>query len=419
MSDLVKMRAEENEARSRVDSLLNIDGELNEEQLNDLETADVQARELKTKIRAAEVRASAKATIESPSYEFRVNSKSNNPALAPVGEKRSLEEMYADAGDRLMRKIGQKVENRANYDTVTDAALVPVDLKDELIRRLPKMSGAMTAAQVVTDAHDNEIAAVVNRIPTADIVDEGAAFTAAQATFTRIRFRAYKMALETQISLEMLQDNRPAAMGETLIQHFESYAEGWDAKFVAEANPLDSTRTAPGGLCATKAHIDAAGATAINDYTMGAGKNAVADIVIADLLNTQTAGLGRYRSGQKAWIMSPAVHAQIVQSVNGNDRMIFFPEATGTLQADPLSVGTLLGSPIYLSDAMPAAGAGKVAALYLDKRSYRVSLRSTMQTSEDPFTNGGSGLVTYRSHMRADGQWILAEASSRLIYGSA
>jgi hypothetical protein len=33
MSDLVKMRAEENEARSRVDSLLAIDGELNETQL--------------------------------------------------------------------------------------------------------------------------------------------------------------------------------------------------------------------------------------------------------------------------------------------------------------------------------------------------------------------------------------------------
>ena len=63
MSDLVKMRAEENEARSRVDSLLAIDGELNETQLTDLEAADVQVRELKTKIKAAEIRASAQAVI--------------------------------------------------------------------------------------------------------------------------------------------------------------------------------------------------------------------------------------------------------------------------------------------------------------------------------------------------------------------
>jgi hypothetical protein len=75
MSDLVKMRAEENEARSRVDSLLAIDGELNETQLTDLEAADVQVRELKTKIKAAEIRASAKAAIETPSYEFRLNPK--------------------------------------------------------------------------------------------------------------------------------------------------------------------------------------------------------------------------------------------------------------------------------------------------------------------------------------------------------
>ena len=65
------MRAEENEARSRVDVLLGVDGELTTEQLTELETADVQVRELKTKIRAAEVRASAKAAIESPSFEFK------------------------------------------------------------------------------------------------------------------------------------------------------------------------------------------------------------------------------------------------------------------------------------------------------------------------------------------------------------
>ena len=118
-------------------------------------------------------------------------------------------------------------------------------------------------------------------------------------------------------------------------------------------------------------------------------------------------------------MFSPAVHARIIQSIDANDRMIFFPQSTGTLQEDPLSVGTLLGSPIYLSDHMPTPGASKVAALYLDKRSYRVSLRRTLQTQEDPYTNGGSGIVAYRSHMRADGQWTLAEASSRLVYAAS
>ena len=75
MSDLVSMRAEEVEARSRVDVLLGVDGELTAEQLTELESADVQVRELKTKIKAAEIRASAKAAIESPSFEFKIRSR--------------------------------------------------------------------------------------------------------------------------------------------------------------------------------------------------------------------------------------------------------------------------------------------------------------------------------------------------------
>ena len=421
MSDLVSMRAEENEARSRVDSLLAVDGELSMDQASELDTADGELRKLQSQIKVAEIRESATASLNSPSYEFRLNAKKNKNALAPVGEKRSFEAMCDDAGARLLRKLGHNVEIRTAdpYDTTDSAALVPVDLKDELIRRLPGMSGAMSASTVVTDDHDNEIAAVVNRIPTVGITAEGSAFTVAQATFDRIRFKAYRMALETQITLEMLQDNGPRQWLRLFFSMSRATPKGWDAAYLATMNPAEASRTGPGGLCATKAHIDAAGATAINDTVMGTGDVAVSNIEIEDLLDVQAGVPGRYRTGSKAWVFSPDVHARIVQSIDANDRMIFFPQSTGTLQADPLSVGTLLGSPIYLSDHMPTAGASAVAALYLDKRSYRVSLRRTLQTQEDPYTNGGSGIVSYRSHMRADGQWTLAEASSRLVYAAS
>jgi len=421
MGDLVKMRADATEARKRVDSLLDIDGELSLEQAQELETADTDYRSLREQIKIAEIRESAKESANLTTFEFKGNGTQVERDLPAAPEGRSFEAMCDDAGARLMRKLGHNVEIRSAdpYDTTDSAALVPVDLKNELIRRLPKMSGAIQASTVVTDDHDNEIAAVVNRIPTVGITAEGAAFTVAQATFDRIRFKAYRMALETQITLEMLQDNRPQAMAETLLQHVESYAEGWDAAYLATMNPAEGSRTGPGGLCATKTQIDAAGATAINDFVMGSGDVAVSNITIEDLLAVQAAVPGRYRTGSKSWVMSPDVHAQIVQSVSADDRMVFFPQSTGTLQSDPLSVGTLLGSPIYLSDHMPSPGASKVAALYLDKRSYRVSLRRTLQTQEDPYTNGGSGIVAYRSHMRADGQWTLAEASSRLVYAAS
>ncbi len=421
MGDLVKMRADATEARKRVDSLLDIDGELSLEQAQELETADNEYRGLREQIKIAEIRESAKESANLTTFEFKGNGTQVERDLPAAPESRSFEAMCDDAGARLMRKLGHNVEVRTAdpYDTTDTAALIPVDLKNELIRRLPKMSGAIQASTVVTDDHDNEIAAVVNRIPTPSISAEGSAFTVAQATFDRIRFRAYRIALETQITLEALQDNRPQAMAETLLQHVESYAEGWDAAYLGTMDPDDANRTGPGGLCATKADIDAAGATPINDVVMGSGDVAVDNITVEDLLAVQAAVPGRYRTGAKAWVFSPDVHAKIVQSIDANDRMIFFPQSTGTLQSDPLSVGTLLGSPIYLSDHMPTPGASKVAALYLDKRSYRVSLRRTLQTQEDPYTNGGSGIVAYRSHMRADGQWTLAEASSRLVYAAS
>ena len=416
MADLVSKRAEANEARKLIDGILSLDGELTTDQVNELETADQRFKQLDAEIRQAEVIDSARASLSRPTFEFK-NGETPNPEKRKKTEARSFEAMLDDAGARLLNKLGKPVEGRT-YDTVTDAALVPVDLKDELIRRLPKISGAMSASTVVTEAHDNEIAAVVNRIPTATIVAEGGTFTAAQATFQRIRFRAYKMPLVSSVSVEMLQDNRINAMAETLLQHVESYAEGWDAAYLSTMNPADATRTGPGGLCATKAHIDAFG-TDINDVVMNTGDVAVDDITLEDLLAVQAAVPGRYRAGNKSWIMSPAVHAKIVQSVTADDRMIFFPQSTGTLQSDPLSVGTLLGSPIYLSDAMPAAGASEVAALYLDRRSYRVALRNTMQTLENPYIRATEGLVEYSSFMRADGQWTLAEASARLVYAAS
>lgn len=424
MADLVSMRAEAAEARQKIDTILGIDGELSTNQVAELEQADNDFKRISEEVRKAEVLDSARQSLAAPTYEFRGGvEKALENRNRPEPETRSYEAMLDDAGQRLLYKLGKidrlDIRTADPYDTTDISSLIPVDLKNELVRRLPKMSAVMEAATVGSSDHDNEIAAVVNRIPTATIVDEAAAFTVAQGTFSRIRFRAYKYALETQITLEALQDNRPAAMEETLQQHMESYAEGIDASCLATMNPADASRTGPGGLCATGLNINAAGATNINDVTTGSGDLAVADLAIEDFLATQAAVPGRYRSGDKAWIMSPDVHAQIVQTVTADDRLIFFPQSTGTLQSDPLSVGTLLGSPIYLSDAMPSPGADAVAALYLDRRSYRIELRKTMQTQQDPFTNGGSGIVTYRSHMRADGQWTLAEASSRLLYASS
>ena len=158
MGDLVSMRAEAAEARNRIDTLLAVDGELSSEQVADLETADADFRKLQGEIQKREVVESARESLATPTYDFRNNVEGT---ISKAPESRSLEEMYADAGDRLFRRLGGQPETRAPYDTATDSALVPVDLQNEMVRRLPKMTAAMNAATVVTEPHDHEIAAVI------------------------------------------------------------------------------------------------------------------------------------------------------------------------------------------------------------------------------------------------------------------
>jgi HK97 family phage major capsid protein len=213
----------------------------------------------------------------------------------------------------------------------------------------------------------------------------------------------------------MLADNRGGMVEDILQQHMEAHAEGWDALYLsAEAI---AARDAPAGICATKTTIDAGANSPINDVDAASTVTA-AGVDIDNLIATMNALPGRYRTGDKAWIMSPAVHAAVVSSTDSNSRLVFLPQATGTVQENPLSVGTILGYPVYLSDHMPAAADDAVAAILLDRRSYMVADRLGLQTMQDPYSSGASGLINFRSWMRSDGLWTLPEASARLIYAA-
>ena len=400
--DIRALRSEADEVRANINELIGKAGELTDSQVGDLEAAETRLLDLNKQINKAEILERAAKAVDVPTFTRRGK----------------VETTAVDSYEQCRRNMlaTARGETRA-YNTSDDSSLIPTDLQDELIRRLPSLSAVRAAATVRVFAQDAEIPSIATRISAATLVDEAATFTAAEGTYTKIAVKSFKTAFQSQVTLEMLADNRGGLIADILQQHMEAHAEGWDALYLS--TEAVAARDAPAGLCATATNVNTGSNSNINDVDAAAGNDTAAEIDIDDLISTMNGLPGRYRTGAKSWIMSPAVHAAVVGSTDTNSRLVFLPQATGTVQENPLAVGTILGYPVYLSDNMPSAADGAVAAILLDKRSYMVADRQGLQSIQDPYTSGASGLINFRSWMRSDGLWTLPEASARLLYNTA
>lgn len=401
--DIRALRSEADEVRANINELISKAGELSDSQVGDLESAEVRLLDLNKQINKAEILERAAKAVDVPTFTRR-------------GKVETTDGLDSYEQFRRNMLAAARGETRA-YNTSDDSSLVPTDLQDELIRRLPGLSAVRSAATVRVFAQNAEIPSIATRITAATLVDEAASFTAAEGTYTKIAVKSFKTAFQSQVTLEMLADNRGGMVADILEQHMEAHAEGWDALYLS--TEAVAARDAPAGLCATSTNVNTGSNSNINDVDAAAGNDTAAEIDIDDLISTMNGLPGRYRTGVKSWIMSPAVHAAVVGSTDTNSRLVFLPQATGTVQENPLAVGTILGYPVYLSDNMPSAADGAIAAILLDKRSYMVADRAGLQTQQDPYSSGASGLINFRSWMRSDGLWTLPEASARLKYNTA
>jgi HK97 family phage major capsid protein len=400
--DIRALRSEADEVRANINELIGKAGELTDSQVGDLESAETRLLDLNKQINKAEILERAAKAVDVPTFSRRGK----------------VETTAVDSYEQCRRNMlaVARGETRA-YNTSDDSSLIPTDLQDELIRRLPSLSAVRSAATVRVFAQNAEIPSIATRISAATLVDEAASFTAAEGTYTKIAVKSFKTAFQSQVTLEMLADNRGGLIADILEQHMEAHAEGWDALYLS--TEAVAARDAPAGLCATATNVNTGSNSNINDVDAAATHDTAAEIDIDDLIATMNGLPGRYRTGAKSWIMSPAVHAAVVGSTDTNSRLVFLPQATGTVQENPLAVGTILGYPVYLSDHMPSAADGAVAAILLDKRSYMVADRQGLQSIQDPYSSGASGLINFRSWMRSDGLWTLPEASARLLYNTA
>ena len=412
MADLVSMRADAMEARKRIDALLAVDGELTTDQVAELEKSDVEFRGLQAEISKAETIASAKESLNAPSFEFRAERKP---------EQRSQQEIRT----QFLSDLKQEMRSPGSFERRTidfggnAADLLPVDLQDEMIRLFDSRSNVAQAATVRSYASDAEIPMVTARATITDFTGEGTAYDNFDPDFGKLRIRAFKSAAETKITEEVISDNRGGAVDEILTQHGEAHAYFWETKYLGTAAAQNAT--APDGLLAAEADIASTfpdealnGTVAIADISTGSGDTTIADVTYQDLLDVTFGMPAKYWGLEKSWLMSPALFQHTIGLADSDGRPLFLPNATGNI-SQTFNMGTLFGYPVYVSDAMTdATPAGSFQAVLLERGSYVVATRSQVTSQVDPFTNGASGITAFRTRMRADGRWMRPSSSARL-----
>jgi len=410
MADLISMRADAMEARKRIDSILNIDGELTVDQERELEQADTELRTLTEQIKKAEVRESASEALALPTYDSRAT---HRPVSRPNLDSR---QQFLSNLRQAIRNGGMPEERAysAPLDSGNEAsALMPVDLQDEMIRLLSNVSAVRQAATIRSYSNDVEIPAVSTRAEITATTAEGVAYDAIGPEFSNLRIRSYKSAAETQVTEEVLNDSRGGIVSEILQQHAEAHGYFWETLFLGTAAAQGAG--APDGILASS-FTNVPGAP--TDKT--ASGNTFAEVTYDDLVEVAYGMPAAYWSTPKSWIVGPAMYRALLALSDTTGRPILMPQATGTAQDSRLS-WNLLGYPVLVSDAMPAQANSAFAAVLLSRESYVVADRvgPGVASQVDPYSYGSLGRTAYRTMIRCDGRWLRPTSSARLKLASS
>jgi HK97 family phage major capsid protein len=211
------------------------------------------------------------------------------------------------------------------------------------------------------------------------LVAEGAAFTASKPDFDKKAMKAYKVGALAYITTEALQD---------MFLDMEAWIRddfGYAFADLEEEHFLTGT-----------------GATAA----------AVAAITADELLDLLYAVNQKYRA-RGSWLMADSTILKL-RKLKGNDGQYLWQPGLVAGQPD-----ILLSHPLYTSDTMPAAEAGKKAVLFGDFKRYRILDRKGLyfqRLNEIAALNGQVGFLAYR---RYDGALLNTDAIKTLTMKSA
>ena len=366
--------------------ILEIEGSLTDEQCARVDSIENEIESIDAEARTVTARETAEKRLKKTSFG--------------IGDSRTVNQEDINQQYARCALTGHESRGLGDQLTTPDTAggyAVPLDLQNELVKKMNGVAGIRQAVDVRNYAFDVQIAQVADRPTIVDFTGEGAAYDAVGVTFGQVRSYAFKSAAESYVSEELAQDARPAVVQEILEAHAEAHSLFFDGQYAVDG---------AGGANGPEIIFNS-GQAGLN-VTESA---AVDTLVLADLISAYYDGLpAQYRGGSFSWVMHPTVESVLRKEIDGNDRLALQPQAVSTYANMPSS-NNILGIPVIISTQAPTyadaqASAAVPACMLMDRSSYRIFDRLPMTTQRDEFSKGSEGKVVFRSKFRSDGRWL-------------
>jgi len=374
------MKNEINDLQTELRGILETEGALTDEQVARVDAIETELAGLESEARSADARAKAEARLSKGNF---------SGGFSVKADTRSDVERFADWA------IGGDTRALSNGGASGEGNLLPLDLQNELVKKLNGVPGIRQAVDVRTYGHDVEIARVASRPTITGFTGEEVAYGNFDPSFDKVRSYAFKSAVQTLISEELMQDARPAVLAEIMEAQMKAHALFWDKQYAVDGA---GSSTGPEAI-----FDDSVADLNVMDTA------AVDTITIDDLYTAYLEALpAQYRGGSFSWVMHPTVEAVLRTERDTTGRFSLLGQANGTDAGLPGS--TIAGIPVVISTNAPTlatAQAGTApAVMMMEKSAYRIFDRMPLLTQRDEFSYGATGQVAFRSKMRSDGRWL-------------
>lgn len=270
--------------------------------------------------------------------------------------------------------------------TITENGVISTELSRDIIHDVTELSNIIDRISIVNSTGDYKqiVADSANKI-TVGWAPELSEIMSASAKFKTIEISHHKLASVAKISKELINYNSFDIIGEVTNQFVIDFA------MKAEAAIINGTGTdQPTGLT-----------TSGTVYTMGSSTDVTAD----DIVKIYHKLKAPYQMNS-CWIMSSNTLCTVRILKDGNGQYYFH-------QSDLTSgyAGTLLGKPVYISEAMADAAASAAVILYGDfARAYKANLNPNVSIEVLRETYALQGAYGILGTMFIDGKPVNPEA---------
>ena len=357
----------------------------------DADGIDAQIRNAKRREAVAEAARSLEQPVNRISAAFsRATSEARDG-----GEYEKAFRHYLRSGDHSELRV-------MSYGTATNGGhTVPETVEARIVEKMRQSSVIRSIARTTTTPDDRKIP-IQNAIPTAAIINEGAAISPTDATFTQLTVDSYKYATRVLASRELLADSGINLEEYVIRTSAEAIARAQDEHFWDGNDSGQPKGVIDGALDATPE---------ITVTTLGTGNAtslAAGDATVDKILD---------------WIYSLPVQYRMGSSIVTSDQVLKnlrkLRNTAGDYlwQASPVErmlaggpAGTILGYPYYISEYVDAMAASKIVAVFGNFNYYEIFDRGATEIVVDPY----SASTTWQMQMivvkRSDALRTLDEA---------